>query len=111
MSAERGVVGADKLAWFKSSYSGSSGGDCVEVAVSWFKSSYSGSHGGNCLEVALPWAKSSHSGPEGGDCVEVAACPGTVHLRDSKSVQGPILSVPPRQWTAFVAYAAEHPVD
>ncbi|MGW1541379.1 DUF397 domain-containing protein [Streptomyces sp. NPDC002309] len=34
MSVERGSENADGLRWFKSSYSGSGGGNCVEVAVS-----------------------------------------------------------------------------
>ncbi|WP_406150957.1 DUF397 domain-containing protein [Streptomyces sp. NBC_01012] len=34
MSVERMTGNADGLRWFKSSYSGSDGGDCVEVAVS-----------------------------------------------------------------------------
>ncbi len=38
----------------------------------WSKSSYSGSEGGQCLEVAHDGHKSSHSGDEGGACVEVA---------------------------------------
>jgi hypothetical protein len=41
--------------WRKSSYSGGSGGDCVEVGEGtpgWRKSSYSGSSGGSCVEVA-----------------------------------------------------------
>ncbi|NLU72965.1 DUF397 domain-containing protein [Streptomyces sp. HNM0575] len=66
MNAERNVVDTDKSVWFKSSYSGSSGGDCVEVA----------------------------------------ALRGTVHVRDSKSLPGPVLCVQPRQWAAFLAYAA-----
>ena len=41
----------DNAAWRKSSYSGGSGGDCVEVA-SWRKSSYSGGQPGSCVEVA-----------------------------------------------------------
>ncbi|MCF6526059.1 DUF397 domain-containing protein [Streptomyces sp. JJ36] len=72
----------------------------------WFKSSYSGSGGGNCLEVAVSWRKSSHSGPDGGNCIEIAACPGTVHVRDSKNVPGPELDVQPAAWAAFVEFAA-----
>ncbi|MFI2369453.1 DUF397 domain-containing protein [Streptomyces sp. NPDC018833] len=34
MSIERSTNGSDQLDWFKSSYSGSDGGDCVEVAAS-----------------------------------------------------------------------------
>jgi hypothetical protein len=33
MSVERVTGGEDGLRWFKSSYSGSGGGDCVEVAA------------------------------------------------------------------------------
>ncbi|MEU7431244.1 DUF397 domain-containing protein [Streptomyces sioyaensis] len=74
--------------------------------LTWFKSSYSGDEGGNCLEVAYDWHKSSHSGDEGGACVEVAAHPATVHVRDSKDPQGPHLDFSPRAWAAFTAYSA-----
>ncbi|MFG2561690.1 DUF397 domain-containing protein [Streptomyces sp. NPDC048496] len=33
MSVEQVTENADELRWFKSSYSGSDGGDCVEVAA------------------------------------------------------------------------------
>ncbi|MFJ2897680.1 DUF397 domain-containing protein [Streptomyces sp. NPDC087218] len=54
------------------------------------------------------WCKSSYSsdGNEG-DCVEVAAAPGTVHVRDSKDVQGPRLAFGSDAWAGFVSYAAE----
>ncbi|MER6996974.1 DUF397 domain-containing protein [Streptomyces sp. NPDC000410] len=71
----------------------------------WFKSSYSGGEGGDCIEVAVEWRKSSHSGGEGGECVEIAACPSTIHVRDSKNVTGPQLAVPPAAWSSFVTYA------
>jgi hypothetical protein len=71
----------------------------------WFKSSHSGSDGDSCLEVALSWHKSSHSGTDGDSRVEVAACPGTVHVRDSKDKQGPQLTLTPVAWTAFVTHA------
>jgi hypothetical protein len=35
-------------------------------ALQWFKSTYSGSEGGQCLEAAYTWRKSTHSGSEGG---------------------------------------------
>jgi hypothetical protein len=40
----------------------------------WRKSSHSGGSGGNCVEIAtLPsWRKSSRSDGSGGECVEVA---------------------------------------
>ncbi|PGH47902.1 DUF397 domain-containing protein [Streptomyces sp. Ru87] len=72
----------------------------------WFKSSYSGTEGDNCIEVALSWHKSSHSGSQGDSCVEVAACPEAVHVRDSKVVSGPQLALSPAAWAAFVSYAA-----
>ncbi|MFF3456537.1 DUF397 domain-containing protein [Streptomyces sp. NPDC002730] len=73
------------------------------AAMTWFKSSYSGSEGGDCIEVAYDWRKSSYSGDEGGDCVEVAAHPLAVHIRDSKNPTGPVLTVAPAAWAAFVA--------
>ncbi|MFF4083299.1 DUF397 domain-containing protein [Streptomyces sp. NPDC001777] len=72
------------------------------ATLAWFKSSYSGSQGGACLEVAYDWHKSSYSGSQGGDCVEVAAHPAAVHIRDSKVTDGPVLTVPPAAWTAFL---------
>ncbi|MEU9157115.1 DUF397 domain-containing protein [Streptomyces sp. NPDC048417] len=66
----------------------------------WFKSSYSGAEGGQCVEVA--WFKSSYSGAEGGDCVEVAADPGVVHVRDSKAVAGPVMRVSREAWAGFL---------
>ena len=63
--------------------------------MNWFKSSYSGDEGGDCVEVAYDWRKSSYSSDEGGDCVEVSAHPLAVHIRDSKNPGGPVLSVTP----------------
>ncbi|MGW0548535.1 DUF397 domain-containing protein [Streptomyces altiplanensis] len=71
----------------------------------WFKSSYSGGAGGDCLEVAYDWRKSSYSSGEGGECVEIAAHPTTIHVRDSKVTDGPQLAVAPASWAAFVSYA------
>ncbi|MER5973456.1 DUF397 domain-containing protein [Streptomyces sp. NPDC002055] len=72
----------------------------------WFKSSYSGSDGGECIEVAVEWRTSSHSGSDGGQCVEVATCPGAVHVRDSKDRSGPALNFTPDAWSAFLDYAS-----
>ncbi|MFD4028530.1 DUF397 domain-containing protein [Streptomyces sp. NPDC058576] len=52
----------------------------------WFKSSYS-SNGGNCIEVAA----------------NLAAAHGIVPVRDSKLVDGPVVTVPAASFTAFVA--------
>ncbi|MFJ9433205.1 DUF397 domain-containing protein [Streptomyces sp. NPDC101490] len=100
-------MSAAALSWFKSSYSGDEGGDCLEVAYDWRKSSYSGDEGGACLEVAYDWCKSSYSGSEGGDCVEVAAHPAAVHVRDSKlGESSPVFTVSPGAWDAFVGATA-----
>lgn len=73
--------------------------------LAWFKSSYSGGSGDDCVEVALSWHKSSYSSGGSGDCVEVAACPSTIHVRDSKDRNGPQLALSPDAWTRLVAYA------
>ena len=59
------------------------------------------------MSTELTWFKSSYSDTEGGDCVEVATCPSTIHVRDSKNAAGPMLSIPPAQWTAFVRHASD----
>ena len=76
----------------------------MSTAREWFKSSYSGSEGGACLEVAYDWQKSSYSSEQGGACVEVAAHPSAVHVRDSKNPEGPTLTLAPATWTAFAAH-------
>ncbi|OKK16808.1 toxin [Streptomyces sp. CB00455] len=68
----------------------------------WFKSSYSGSQGDDCVEVALSWHKSTYSGSQGDSCVEVAACADSVHIRDSKVTAGPELTVAPAAWAGFL---------
>ena len=70
--------------------------------MNWFKSSYSSGDGDDCVEVALTWHKSTYSGSQGDDCVEVAACPDTVHVRDSKVTAGPELAVTAAAWTEFL---------
>ncbi|MGW7347481.1 DUF397 domain-containing protein [Streptomyces sp. NPDC054854] len=78
----------------------------MSTPLKWFKSSYSGSEGGQCLEVAVSWRKSSYSGSEGGACVEVAscACADTVHVRDSKVTDGPTLDLAPAAWTGLTGW-------
>ncbi|MER7045472.1 DUF397 domain-containing protein [Streptomyces jumonjinensis] len=70
----------------------------------WFKSSYSGDTGNNCVEVA--WLKSSYSDGTGNNCVEVADFSDRVGIRDSKDKQGPALMVPVAAWSAFASFAA-----
>ena len=74
--------------------------------LAWFKSTYSGGSGDDCLEVALAWRKSTYSSSGDGDCVEVATCPTTIHIRDSKNTRGPRLALSPTAWTDFVEFAA-----
>ncbi|MEU6175569.1 DUF397 domain-containing protein [Streptantibioticus parmotrematis] len=84
------------LRWFKSSYSGSEGGACVEVAFTWRKSSYSSEQGGDCVEVGYPW--------------HTSARPSVVHVRDSKDPQGPTLAFTPTAWAAFTTFAADQQI-
>ncbi|MFJ9375938.1 DUF397 domain-containing protein [Streptomyces sp. NPDC101455] len=59
-------------------------------------------------EPELAWFKSSYSsGPDGDSCVEIAVAPRTVHVRDSKNVEGPRFSVTPAAWTGFVHQLGE----
>jgi hypothetical protein len=70
--------------------------------VMWCRSSYSGSNGGNCVEIGV-WRKSSYSGSNGGGCVEVTQLPAAVlAVRDSKDPDGPKLAFSPADWLAFV---------
>lgn len=50
----------------------------------------------------LNWFKSSYSGSQGDDCVEVAHGPGAVHVRDSKTQDGPRFAVSPEAWRDFL---------
>ncbi|MBZ9597321.1 DUF397 domain-containing protein [Streptomyces erythrochromogenes] len=81
----------------------------MSTPLKWFKSSYSGSEGGQCLEAAFAWRKSSYSGDEGGQCVEVAACgcacpAAQVHVRDSKVTDGPVLTLAPAAWAGLTRW-------
>jgi hypothetical protein len=77
----------------------------MTTRLAWFKSSYSSSGDGDCIEVAVSWQKSSYSSGGDGDCVEVAACPTTVHVRDSKHRSGPQVALSPAAWHTFLAHA------
>ncbi|MWA04267.1 DUF397 domain-containing protein [Actinomadura sp. LD22] len=66
--------------------------------LTWRKSSYTGSNGGDCVELAgLTWRKASRSGENGGNCIELADAAGAVAdavaVRDSKDPEGPVLLV------------------
>lgn len=79
--------------------------------LAWFKSSYSGTQGDSCVEIALAWRKSTYSGTQGDDCVEVAACPSTVHVRDSKLPASPELALSPAAWASFITRAGDFGPD
>ncbi len=53
--------------------------------------------------VDLSWFKSSYSSDQGGACIEVAATPQLIHIRDSKTPQGPTLTLSAGAWAAFLA--------
>jgi hypothetical protein len=74
----------------------------------WVKSSHSGTSGGDCLEVAASWTKSSYSGPSGGNCVEVATAPKAMHVRDSKQPDLATLTFPAAHWTALTNSVRHH---
>jgi hypothetical protein len=86
---------------------GSSTPDLANAA--WRKSSYSGDTGGDCVECAplgsAAWRKSSYSGDTGGHCVEIATTPARVAVRDSKQADGPALCFPSQGWGSFVKSA------
>ncbi|MCM1946859.1 DUF397 domain-containing protein [Streptomyces sp. G2] len=77
----------------------------------WRKSSYSGDTGGQCIECAplgtAAWCKSSYSGDNGGQCIEVANLSAHIAVRDSKNPEGPAFLASPAAFTAFVRAAAE----
>ncbi|WP_217180386.1 DUF397 domain-containing protein [Streptomyces sp. AC495_CC817] len=72
------------------------------AAAVWHKSSYSGGSGGDCLEVAR-WRKSTHSGGSGGNCLEVALSTAPhIPVRDSKNPLGPKLVFRAASWSLFI---------
>lgn len=50
------------------------------------------------------WRKSTRS--ENGNCVEARTAAGTVKVRDSKDLNGPVLTVDPQDWRAFLRSVA-----
>ena len=73
-------------------------------AVPFRKSSYSNTTGGNCMEVGwtdVPFRKSSYSNTNGGQCVEVGTRLGIVGIRDSKNPAAGVLAVPATAWASF----------
>jgi hypothetical protein len=52
-------------------------------------------------EDSIRWRRSSRC--ETGACVEVTRVHGMIAIRDSKDVDGPVLTFSPQEWAAFVA--------
>ncbi|WP_329471366.1 DUF397 domain-containing protein [Streptomyces sp. NBC_01723] len=76
----------------------------------WHRSSYSGGSGGNCLEIAR-WRKSTYSGGSGDNCLEMGlGNPTTTPVRDSKNPDGPTLRFQAAAWSAFVGALKASPV-
>ncbi|KUL33525.1 DUF397 domain-containing protein [Streptomyces regalis] len=79
-------------------------------AAAWRKSSYSGTSGGDCVECAplggAAWRKSSYSGTSGGECVEVVDLTPHIAVRDSKDPDAGILTLSPEAYRAFVEHVA-----
>lgn len=66
----------------------------------WITSSYCNADQPMCVQVEF--RKSSYSEPQE-NCVEVAAGADAVAVRDSKDLDGPVLSFTRDEWSAFLA--------
>ncbi|MGW0879604.1 DUF397 domain-containing protein [Streptomyces sp. NPDC002671] len=53
----------------------------------------------------LHWQKSTYSG-DSSNCVEIAPTPTTIHIRDSKNITRPHITVTPSTWTDFLSCEA-----
>jgi hypothetical protein len=70
-------------------------------SVTWRKSSYSGGSGSECVEVGS-WRKSSYSGGPNSECLEAGvAGHGYVLVRDTKDQDGATLAFTADAWAAF----------
>jgi len=73
------------------------------ISAPWRKSSYSGNSGADCVEVAT-WRKATYSGNNGTNCVEAGATPhGHVLIRDTTNRDGTVLHIPAEAWFRFTA--------
>lgn len=68
----------------------------------WRTSSYSGTSGNACVEVAA-WRKSSYSDTSGNACVEVGDNGPVVLVRDTTDRGGAVLGVSAQAWRRFTA--------
>ena len=71
--------------------------------LAWRTSTFTGSNGGSCVEVAPIWRTSSFSGSNGGSCVEVAPLTESVAVRDTKDRSRAPHVHSAAAWAAFVA--------
>ncbi|MDT9697054.1 DUF397 domain-containing protein [Streptomyces sp. P17] len=80
------------------------------TGATWRKSSYSGDTGGQCVECAplgtATWRRSSYSGGTGGECIEVADLTPHIVVRDSKNPAHGTLTVTPDTFATFVTATA-----
>ena len=60
-------------------------------------------------ESIIVWRKSTAS--NSGGCVEVAVADGSVFIRDSANLDGPVLRVPTSAWSVFLTFAREKNSD
>lgn len=72
----------------------------VTGIAQWRTSSYSGTNGGQCVEVG--WRTSSHSGPNGGQRVEVGQS-AAIAVRDSRDRAGLALTFTATAWQDFLS--------
>ena len=81
------------------------------TTIEWIKSSYSSSSGGDCLEfsrsmVAVERPGTPYRIPGGGGLPEpcrAITATGTVPVRDSKNPTGPVLAFEVPGWMSFIA--------
>ncbi|KOG46124.1 MULTISPECIES: DUF397 domain-containing protein [Streptomyces] len=59
------------------------------------------------MSTELKWFKSSYSGGDGDACVEIATGQGTVHVRDSKVQDGPVLDLAPASWAQLTGWVSK----
>jgi hypothetical protein len=76
-----------------------------DAGLTWYKSSYSGNEGGACVEIAVGSVRRREV-HERRPAVRVHGEVRPVHVRDSKDVHRPHLSVNADGWAAFVDFAA-----
>jgi hypothetical protein len=71
-------------------------------ATTWRKSTYSGASGNDCVEVGQAWRKPTYSGTSSNNCVEVGQVSGVV-VRDTTDRAGHALAFPAAAWRALLA--------